>query len=197
MASNLSDVSFTWEEIDLIVGNSTAQYQEEDSFGEFERLLHSTPNSDMRFEFKNDGGMTKTAKRRLVFEDSIETEAEQQRQSQVLSETTASENGDMLFTSMDQTLHALCQKKIEKMMPQNSKKKSLKIFMLHKALAAVTPTILRELTRCLAVQGENYYQGNNSNPFCQDLFDFLTSRTKAAEQKLQSHNHSLVLPESM
>ena len=66
MAFNLSNVSFvSWEELDLICGN-----KQEATFSDFERLPHSTPISYRSLYINQE--IRKTARRRLVFEDSFE-----------------------------------------------------------------------------------------------------------------------------
>ena len=116
-----------------------------------------------------------------MFEDSIEAAPDNQG-----PQVVESENKEMLDNPLDLTLHALA--KQEKLMPEDSQKKFLEIYLMPKALVAVTPTLLREFSSCLALQSNLYYQGNSTNPFCEDLLNFLTSRTKEYEQKLLSHN---------
>ena len=184
MAFNLSNVSFSWEELDRICGCS----QEEVSFSDFERLPHSTPIHQTSF-----GNPEKrTTKKRLVFEDSIDTASDNGG-----SQSVDIKNEEMLGNPLDDTLQELAKQEIEKLMPEDSQKKCLKIYLLHKALVAVTPTLLKEFSSCLALQSNLYYQGISTNPFCKDLLNFLTSRTEENEQKLLSHNHSLVLPKSL
>ena len=131
-------------------------------------------------------------KKRLVFEDSIDTASDNGG-----SQSVDIKNEEMLGNLLDDTLQELAKQEIEKLMPEDSQKKCLKIYLLHKALVAVTPTLLREFSSCLALQSNLYYQGIRTNPFCEDLLNFLTSRTEENEQKLLSHNHSLVLPKSL
>ena len=183
MAFNLSNISFSWEELEKICGT-----QEEVSFSDFERLPHSTPIRKRPF-----GNPDKRAtKKRLVFEDSIEAATDNQG-----LQAVDCENKEMLDNPLDLTLHELAKQEMQKLMPEDSQKKKLKIYLLHKALVAVTPTLLREFSSSLALQSNLFYQGNSTNPFCEDLLNFLTSRTKEQEQKLLSHNHSLVLPKSL
>ena len=109
MAFNLSNISFSWEELDKICGT-----QEEVSFSDFERLPHSTPIRKRPF-----GNPDKRAtKKRLVFEDSIEAATDNQG-----PQAVDCENKEMLDNPLDLTLHELAKHEMQKLMPEDSQKK--------------------------------------------------------------------------
>lgn len=146
----------------------------------------------------------KTAKRQLVFQDSFQAKKNSLhgkdslgQQSLQPSEKLAQENSSMLNMTLGQILQALSSQQIEKEILFDEESKELKKYFLNQALVAVTPTLLREFTNCLVFQAGLFEMPKVTSPFCQDLFEFLRTRTKAAELKLKSYNHQLTLPTSI
>ena len=125
MAFNLSNISFSWEELDKICGT-----QEEVSFSDFERLPHSTPIRKRPF-----GNTDKRAtKKRLVFEDSIEAATDNQG-----PQAVDCENKEMLDNPLDLTLHELAKQEMQKLMPEDSQKKNSRFIYCTRHLLQLPP----------------------------------------------------------
>ena len=127
-AANLLNTSFTWEETDLMIETT----QQEDSFVEFEKLLHSTPTSKMTFD------LIMQASEKLQEED------------------------------------WLCHTKIIK---------NLSKFFVTQGISFSYPHFSQRVCKLFGCTGISLLPRNNSNPFCQDLFDFLTNRIMQQSKK--------------
>ena len=179
--ASLSTSSFIWDDEEL--------------FLEMERIHQSTPKEDLPLKPATLPTLSpipkRTAKRKLIFEEASEVQESPQYKK------FAHENWSMMEQPLGQILKSLSSQHVEKALQFDEESKELKKYFLTQALVAVTPTLLEEFTNCLVLQSGLFETPNNKSAFCEDLFEFLRTRTKTAEAKLASYNHHLTLPPSI
>ena len=187
--ATLSNSSFTWDD-------------NEELFLEMEKIHQSTPKEENNLKppmmSLRSPILKKTSKRKLIFEETSNTgENSSGVQESPHYKKLAQENSEMLDQNLGQILKALSSQQIEKELIFDEESKDLKKYFLTQALVAVTPSLLREFTNCLVWQSGLFEKPNNKSAFCEDLFEFLRTRTKEAETKVTSYNHHLTLPPSI